>query len=106
MRDTKATILEPRSGTGWITAVIDGRWVQAKVYDEGSRFGIGNGRVSKLSIGKTDRCDSSRNFFDQMCYHYDRGLDFEAPKGLVKRIVDWLEALPKSEPSVAEGGKE
>ena len=45
-------IIKPHSDTGWITAEIEGRWVQAKVYDEPSSYGINNGRVSKLAVGK------------------------------------------------------
>ena len=41
------------------------RW-EAKVYDEGSHFGIGDGRISKLIIilGK------------KWVFNYDRGFDF------------------------------
>lgn len=90
-------ILEPHSQTGWITCIIEGHWVQAKVYDMPSDYGVGGfGRVSKLAIGKTDRVEPYQNFFDQMCYNYDRGLDFdEAPKGLVNKVVAELEKLPK-----------
>ncbi len=90
-------ILDPHSYTGWITVVIDGHWVQAKVYDEPSTFGVGGwGRVSKLAIGKTDTVDRNKNFFDQICYNYDRGLDFDrAPEGLVDKVVAELEKLPK-----------
>ena len=93
-------ILEPHSDTGWITAIVDGRWVQAKVYDEGSCFGINGGRVSKLSIGKSETRDPNANFFDQMAYHYDRGLDFHHKRQLSKKVLDSivskLEALPVS----------
>ena len=89
-------VLSKHSSTGWITAIIEGRWVQAKVYDEPSTFGINNGRVSKLAVGKTDKRDHMSNFFDQMDFNYDRGLDFDSlPKGLLYKIVDELEALPK-----------
>lgn len=82
--------------TGWITAIIENRWVQAKVYDEPSDYGINDGRVSKLVVGKTSTRNPNVNFFDQMCYNYDRGLDFDkAPKGLIDKIVAQLENLPK-----------
>lgn len=82
--------------TGWITVVIENRWVQAKVYDEPSDYGINNGRVSKLAVGKTSSRNPNQNFFEQMCYNYDRGLDFDrAPKGLIDKIVAQLENLPK-----------
>lgn len=89
-------IISPQDNTGWITAIIEGRWVQAKVYDEPSKFGINNGRVSKLAVSKTSTRDENKDFFEQMCYNYDRGLDFnEAPKDLIKKIVAELETLPK-----------
>ena len=92
------TILEPHDKIGWITAIIEGRWVQAKVYNEPSCFGVKRGRVSKLSIGKTDCRIEHKNFFDQMCFHYDRGLDFDkAPPGLVDKVVAELETLPQLE---------
>jgi hypothetical protein len=85
-----------RSETGWVTAIIEGRWVQAKIYNEPSIFGINEGRVSKLYVGKTDIVDSKKIFFEQICYHYDRGLDFnKAPEGLIDKIVAKLETLPK-----------
>ena len=61
----------------WLTAVINGHWVQAKLYKDPSSYGVNDGRVSKLSIGKADYRINNKNFFDQMCYHYDRGLDFD-----------------------------
>jgi hypothetical protein len=89
-------ILSPHNQIGWITAIIEDRWVQAKVYDEPSTFGIKNGRVSKLAIGKTSERNPNCNFFDQMCFNYDRGLDFDdAPEGLVDKVVAELEKLPK-----------
>lgn len=89
-------ILEPHDETGWITAIIEDRWVQAKVYDQPSCFGINNGRVSKIAIAKTNYRDPTKPYHPQLCYHYDRGLDFDnAPPGLVDKIVRELENLPK-----------
>ena len=90
-------IISPHNkDTNWITAIIEDRWVQAKVFDEPSAYGINNGRVSKLAVGKTNKQDPNKNFFNQMCYNYDRGLDFnKAPKKLIKKIVEELESLPK-----------
>jgi hypothetical protein len=93
-------ILSAHDQYGWITAIIEGRWVRAKVFDEPSCFGINDGRVSKLTIGKTDSRDPTRNFFDQMDYNYDRGLDFKRrtlPIATFRKIVAQLEALPKLE---------
>ncbi len=93
-------ILSEHDQYGWITAIIEGRWVQAKVFDEPSCYGINDGRVSKLTIGKTDSRDPTRNFFDQMDYNYDRGLDFKRrtlPIATFRKILAQLEALPKLE---------
>lgn len=88
-------IIKAHDQYGWITAIIDGRWVQAKVYNEPSTYGVNNGRVSKLAIGKTEKWNPQENFFDQMCYNYDRGLDFSRiPRGLLNSIVKQLDALP------------
>ena len=90
-------ILSPHDETGWVTAIINGRWVQAKVYDEPSRFGINNGRVSKCVIGKTSTRDQNKNFLDQMDYAYDRGLDFNnLSADDLNSIITQLEKLPKS----------
>ena len=93
-------ILKAHDQYGWITAIIEGRWVQAKVFNEPSCYGINNGRVSKLTIGKTDTRDPTKNFFDQMDYSYDRGLDFKRrtlPVATLRKIIAELEALPKLE---------
>ena len=88
-------IIKEHDQYGWITAIIDGRYVSAKVYDTPSVFGINNGRVSKCSIGKTSERDSGKNYFDQMDYNYDRGLDFDnLPEGVLESIVAKLEQLP------------
>ena len=89
-------ILEPHAQTGWITAIIEGRWVQAKVYDEPSDYGFMGGRVSKIAISKTSTRDPTKEYFPQICFNYDRGLDFNlASMVLAKKIVAQLETLPK-----------
>ena len=88
-------IIEPHNKYGWITAIIEGRWVQAKVYSKPSTYGINDGRVSKLVISKTATRNSNCEFFNQMDFNYDRGHDFDnLPKGLLDKIVAELEALP------------
>lgn len=94
--EPKMEILEPHDESGWITAIIEDRWVLAKVYDEPSTYGINNGRVSKIGMGKKNFRDPNKDYHAQLCYHYDRGLDFDnAPAGLVDKIVTELEKLPK-----------
>ena len=57
-----------RFKNGWVEGIVGPyRW-QAKVYDEGSEYGINGGRVSKLAIwDKKKRC----------IVNYDRGWDIE-----------------------------
>ena len=84
----------------WIEAIIHGRWVMAKVYNEPSTFGINDGRVSKLAISKTDSRDPNEPYFPQMAYNYDRGLDFNdlGDDELLDKIVTTLEQYRKSHP--------
>lgn len=90
---------DSRHASGWLTAEIQGRYVQAKVYDEPSEYGVGGyGRVSKLTIGRGPTRDPRLPFFEQMAFNYDRGLDFHDAKALTQArldaIVAALEALP------------
>lgn len=89
-------VKDARKSTGWVTAIIENRWVQAKVYDEPSTYGINNGRVSKLCIAKGIAIDRTKDFLPQMDYNYDRGLDFDRlPSGVLDKVVGYLENLPK-----------
>jgi len=90
-------IIDEHDKHGWITCYVAGRWVQAKVFSEGSTYGINNGRVSKLSISKNNKRDAGKPFHPQMDYNYDRGLEFDnLPDGMLDKIVQELEALPTS----------
>jgi hypothetical protein len=51
----------------WMHGIINGAHYEAKVFEEGSQFGINGGRVSKLHIVKDGRC----------ILNYDRGWDIE-----------------------------
>ena len=53
-------------GNNWFKGEIDGYIVSAKVYSEPSKFGIDNGKVSKLLISDKD---------DKEIISYDRGWD-------------------------------
>lgn len=80
-----------RVESGWITASIAGLWCQAKVYDEGSSYGINGGRISKLTI-----CTSLLWNPDAVVFHYDRGDDVNnIDAKSLKFILRELEALPK-----------
>lgn len=45
----------------------------AKIYMEGSEFGIKNGKISKMSISQRD---VKKEEVTKQYYNYDRGLDF------------------------------
>jgi hypothetical protein len=89
-------IIKPQTAPGWITVEIDGRRIEAKVYNTGSGYGINGGRVSKLAIMKKNHVrDRDANYFEQLDFNYDRGLDFDnLPAGVLDNIVAQLEALP------------
>lgn len=62
----------------WINGVIGSFYFEAKVFDEPSRFGILNGRVSKLVI---------RDKKQKICCQYDRGWVEEPSDDAVKEAV-------------------
>jgi hypothetical protein len=97
-------ILEPHNiNTGYVTMIAHGRWIESKVYDDPSDYGVRNCRVSKISIAKEGihllGIESGLNFFDNCDYNYDRGLDFHNKKALPKKtlndILDYLNAMPQ-----------
>ena len=63
---------------------------EAKLYDEGSQFGINNGRISKLTI---------RDLSNNIIINYDRGWDIEPcnsiEKHILNELVDYLETARK-----------
>lgn len=88
-------IKDGRPETAWITARIDGRMVQAKVFNKPSHFGINGGRISKLHVSKEGH---DRMGLSDACYNYDRGLDFDNDgAGVVPDIISQLESLPLCE---------
>lgn len=95
-------ILKPHRDTAWIDLVVNDRWVQAKVYDEPSTYGVNDCRVSKLCVAKKGirllGLASGIPFFDGLDYNYDRGLDFHndgLPQEELDAILEWLNNLPK-----------
>jgi len=74
----------------WIEGTIDGIRFQAKVYDEGSEFGINGARVSKLWV-----CNEAQR---QIVMYYERGWEVKpktaAGRRLLEALLAYLEALP------------
>ncbi len=86
-----ATVTVTQSGA-WVHTEIKGHRIIAKVFDEGSNFGVNGGRVSKLSIYKPGTTGGG---FSDMVYNYDRGFDFsEIDEKLLSEILWELEHLP------------
>ncbi len=85
--------------------LLDRSWIgrsygfQAKVYNDGSKFGINKGRVSKLAVWKNETGGTVS--FRKTIANYDRGWDVQptddTAKDVLKRIIDGLEESPKSE---------
>ena len=83
-------VIDPIDKRGWVTIVIDGHWVSAKVSLAPSRNGINGGKVFKLCIAAGERFGG----LDHAIYNFSRGLDFDkTPSGLLERILAYLETL-------------
>ena len=81
----------------WIKGTIDDFSFSAKHFDEGSMFGINDGRTSKLEIW-----EGKEFSWDNIIAHYNRGWDIEPEteeqKEICNTLVDCLEKLPKRFP--------
>lgn len=82
---------------GWIKGKINAMGFSAKVYDEGSQFGINKGRVSKLAVWLDDILTGKRVWI----VNYDRGWDVRpktaADKKMLAALLEYLENLPTAE---------
>lgn len=94
-----STVLNERNdmnNSPWFHGIIEGRLVDAKVYNQPSSYGINGGRVSKLAVYKTTTRDCYEDWHSQLDYNYSRGEDFNnLPEGMLEKIVAYLEALPE-----------
>jgi hypothetical protein len=100
----KVTILEGDPVTDfWLKGTVNrypGYTFQAKVYDVGSVFGIGEGRISKLQVWRGDRS----------VMHYDRGWDEKPARRRDRKVLqeilagfpDWQRDKANNEPSAPE----
>ena len=81
---------DERKSSGWVIAIVNGRYCQAKVYSEGSVYGINEGRVSKLCVSS----GKAWKGLSDTVYNYDRGLDkCELPQAEVDAIVAAFESM-------------
>lgn len=94
----KHTIHAEDTRNGWIDGTVDGFRFQAKVFGEGSRFGINEGRVSKLCIWDDQKRQAGQNIFAASIVNYDRGWDIKpnkkADRDILDTVVAYLENLP------------
>jgi hypothetical protein len=95
----KVNLNELHSGSNWINGTIDKYNFEAKHFDEGSPFGIDNGRVSKLMIWDEKKRNEEQNIFSAAIVNYDRGWDIEPEtdehKQVYNELLEYLEQLPK-----------
>lgn len=89
--------LEIKEETNWVKGIVDdGEYTfVAKIYDEGSMYGIEEGRVSKLEIYRGKETEE----FEEIVVSYDRGWDVEPTTDedfeVYKEVLDFLEDSPR-----------
>lgn len=71
----------PFGGT-WYEGHVDGYYVHARVFDEPSKFGINDGRISALMVVPKQGDGLSRALVN-----YDRGWDGGLPKAPYRSVV-------------------
>ena len=71
-------------GNGWVSGKCGDYTYEAKVYDNGSKFGINNGRVSKMTMYDKN---------DNWVMNYDRGWDIEPDEDVVDCYANIMEVL-------------
>lgn len=85
----KAEFTEFNNNDNWVEGKVENYKFSAKIFDEGSEFGINEGRVSKLTIiDENDNC----------IVNYDRGWDIKPEEKYTKyynAVMELLENAPK-----------
>lgn len=86
---------DTRKRDGWVRGKVGNRLFQAKVFDEGSIYGINNGRISKLCLTVAN---AKKVRGDNLAFNYDRdeshNVDAEVQNEF-NRLLKVLESLPK-----------
>jgi len=96
--EIKATFTRFEKDENWCSGLVGGFKFEAKLFDEGSIFGIKNGRVSKLSIWDEKTRQITSNFFASCIVNYDRGWDIKPKKEYKNHfdaVMNLLENAPK-----------
>jgi hypothetical protein len=94
----KAEFIKFNKGENWVSGTIDKYQFEAKIFDEGSTYGINNSRVSKLSIYDEKVRQEKSNFFAACIVNYDRGWDIKPKKKHMEyfnAVMELLENAPK-----------
>lgn len=84
--------------SNWVKGTVGDYTFEAKLFDNGSTYGINNGRISKLSIYNDGERVAKRNFFAAYIVNYDRGWDIKPTKEAkpyFKAVIELLEATPR-----------
>lgn len=85
-------------GNNWVAGKVGKYNFEAKLFDEGSSYGIENGRISKLSIWDEKVRQEKQNFLKACIVNYDRGWDIEpksSDKSCYDAVISLLENAPK-----------
>jgi len=95
----KAEFTKFHTGDNWVKGIVGDYTFSAKLFDEGSVFGINDGRVSKLMIWDEDIRQKEQNIFKGCIVNYDRGWDIEPVTDeqaeIFNTVLDLLENSPK-----------
>ena len=95
------TVTSRKLSGAWVDGTVSGLRFQAKVFDEGSEYGINGGRVSKLMVWDESTRQAQQNIFAGAIVNYDRSWDIEPAnehdKEILKAVLEHLENLPATE---------
>jgi hypothetical protein len=92
----KAEFTQFDNNSNWVKGKIDNYSFEAKLFDDGSRFGINGGRVSKLSIWDEKSRSKANDFIDDCMTYYEREWVVE-PEDIdcYESVMNLLENSPK-----------
>lgn len=85
-------------GDNWVHGKIGKYDFEAKLFDEGSSYGIDNGRVSKLAIYDNVVRYQKKSFHDACIVNYDRGWSIkpsQEDKPFYDAVMELLTNAPK-----------
>ena len=94
----KAEFTQFTKGENWVAGKVGNYSFSAKLFDEGSDYGIKNGRVSKLAIWDEVERKKWSDFFKSCIINYDRGWDIKPKKETrpyFNSVMELLENAPK-----------